>query len=260
VSLAHKRVLITRPREQSDEFIAAVERLGGTAVIFPLISIADPESWDVCDEAIARIGTVDGLVFTSVNGVEKFLHRCSHKTSWSGVPAETEVFVVGKATRRKVASFGIPIRFMPEEYSADSLVQHFAGSNVRGKRFLVVRGDIGREDIEQELRRGGAHVDVVVAYRTLPASKDSITAMRGMLDRGEIDAMTFASPSAVRNFVTLFPEFSAQHSPGRIAVAVIGPTTGAAAREAGLFPDIIPDEASVESLVQALDEYFEKHP
>ncbi len=257
MSLAHRRVLITRPREQSDEFIAAIENVGGTAVIFPMISIADPESWEPCDGAIRRIGTFQGIVFSSANGAEKLLHRCIQHRGWSGIPADTGVYVVGGVTRRKVEAFGISIRYMPDEFSADSLVRHFAGSDISGKRFLVVRGDIGRKDVERELEKGGADVSVVVAYRTLAATAEGADAIREQLEQGEIDAVTFASPSAVKNFVHVFPDFNPHLFPRRIAVAVIGPTTGAAAREAGLPPDVVPAKASVESLIQALDDYFE---
>jgi uroporphyrinogen III methyltransferase/synthase len=196
-------------------------------------------------------------VFSSANGVEKFFHRCAQHQGWSGIPADTGVYVVGGVTRRRVESFGISIRYMPEEFSADSLVRHFAGSDINGKRFLVVRGDIGREDVERELREGGADVSVVIAYRTLAATAEGAQAIREKLEQGEIDAVTFASPSAVKNFMHVFPDFSPHHSPRRVAVAVIGPTTGKAAREAGLSPDVVPAKASVKSLVQALDDYFE---
>lgn len=260
MSLTHKRLLITRPREQSAEFIAEVERLGGTAVIFPLIAIAGPESWDACDETLARIETYDGIVFTSVNGAEKFLDRYVEKAGGPGLLAGRNVYVVGDKTRRRVEAYGIRVCFTPTDYSADSLRRHFAGSNVRDQRFLVVRGDIGRKDVEQQLREGGAYVEVVVVYRTVPADEHGAIAMGRRLSGGEIDVVTFASPSAVQNFVKMFPDFSPQRASGRTIVAVIGPTTGSAARAVGLPPDIMPGESSVESLVQAVDEYYKNNP
>jgi uroporphyrinogen-III synthase len=70
MSLQNKTILITRQREQSKEFIAEVEKRGGHAVVFPLIRITEPDSWESCDTALQRLGEYDGLILTSENGVE----------------------------------------------------------------------------------------------------------------------------------------------------------------------------------------------
>ena len=68
---------------------------------------------------------------------------------------------------------------------------------------LLPRADIGREVIADELRKQGADVTEVVAYRTVvaePEREGEPDIYRMLLER-RIDVVTFTSPSAVRNFV-----------------------------------------------------------
>ena len=68
---------------------------------------------------------------------------------------------------------------------------------------LLPRADIGREVVADELRRRGADVTEVIAYRTVivdPEREGEPDIYRMLLER-RIDVVTFTSPSAVRNLV-----------------------------------------------------------
>ena len=69
---------------------------------------------------------------------------------------------------------------------------------------------------------------------------------------GEVDAVTFTSSSTVRNLAALL-DGDLEALRGAV-VACIGPATAEAAREAGLPPDVVAEEASVDGLVVALRE------
>ncbi len=252
MSLANKSVVVTRPREQSDVLVAEIEAHGGRAVVAPMITIADPVSWAECDSAIAALGTFDELVFTSINGVDRFFGRCRERGVGQEQIGRLTTYAVGEKTRHAIESYGAHVAFTPEDFSSEVLGHHFASRSLAGHNVLIVRGDRGKKEIEGILRDRGASVTAVIVYRTLPvAEADSLG--RQLL-AGSINALTFASPSAVRQFRELFPEFTKgeQH----VVVAVIGPTTEHAAQEAGLAPDVIAPQATAESLVQALDDYF----
>ena len=55
MSLRNKTILVTRQEEQSREFVTAIEQRGGSALLFPMIRIMDPDSWVACDAAIERL-------------------------------------------------------------------------------------------------------------------------------------------------------------------------------------------------------------
>ncbi len=111
---------------------------------------------------------------------------------------------VGPATAERLGELGLKVDLVPAEYRAEALVEGLAGSrDVTGLRILLPRADIGREVVAEELRRRGADVTEVVAYRTVivdPEREGEPDIYRMLLDR-RIDVVTFTSASAVRNFV-----------------------------------------------------------
>ncbi|HEX6040737.1 uroporphyrinogen-III C-methyltransferase, partial [Longimicrobium sp.] len=72
--LSGKRIVVTRARAQASDFAAELEALGAEVVQFPTIRIVPPADEAPLLEAAAQAGSYDWIVFTSVNGVERFWH------------------------------------------------------------------------------------------------------------------------------------------------------------------------------------------
>jgi uroporphyrinogen III methyltransferase/synthase len=78
----------------------------------------------------------------------------------------------------------------------------------------------------------------------------------GRLRSGQVDAVTFTSPSTVRAFVSMLgADYDAM---GQTSVACIGPVTAAAAREAGINVETVATTYTVAGLVEALRTYYER--
>jgi uroporphyrinogen III methyltransferase/synthase len=99
----------------------------------------------------------------------------------------------------------------------------------------------------------GATVDEVILYRArVPTNPD----LEGLhpLRAGEIDVVTFASSSAVRNLVEML---GGEVAPLRdVRIAAIGPITAQAVRDAGLEPAVVAEEHTVEGFVRALVHHY----
>jgi uroporphyrinogen III methyltransferase/synthase len=74
--------------------------------------------------------------------------------------------------------------------------------------------------------------------------------------RKEFDVVTFASPSAVRNFRSAVHPDSFGIIRNHTKLAAIGPTTRAAAEELGFYVDIEAKEATSKGLVDAIAESY----
>ena len=100
-------------------------------------------------------------------------------------------------------------------------------------KVLLPRADIGREVIANELRRHGADVTEVVAYRTAAADleREGEPDIYRMLLEQRIDVVTFTSASAVRNFVKVLGAEPAADLLRATVVASIGPVTAEAAAQ-----------------------------
>jgi uroporphyrinogen III methyltransferase/synthase len=130
----------------------------------------------------------------------------------------------------------------------------------KGKRFLLPRADIAREVLPEELRRGGADVTEVTAYRTVLAEieREGDPDIYRMLLEKRIDVVTFTSASTVKNFVQIFGAEQAADLLNATKVASIGPVTAEAAEQCGIKTAIMPKEYTIPALVEAIVEHFRR--
>jgi uroporphyrinogen III methyltransferase/synthase len=256
MGLENKTVLITRRREQAAEFIAELERRGGKAVLLPMINIHDPRSWEECDRALQQITNYDALIFTSTNGVDRFFRRCVLRSVGIAALRRCDVYAVGTKTKEAVEEQGLTVKAIPEKFSSEGLAEYFTGLNLNGRRFLYPRGDLGKADLIKSLIRQGAFVDPIVVYTTSGPDEVSAGLAYRRLVEGEIDVITFASPSAATNFVRLFPleKMALMHK--RTRIAVIGPTTLQCMKSLQVKVDIVARQATIDGLLDAIEEYY----
>jgi uroporphyrinogen III methyltransferase/synthase len=253
-----KTVLITRRREQSGELQEGLESFGATIRFFPTIQVIPPPDWSSCDHALHHLDGYDLIVFTSVNAVTFFLHRCVAL----GIPPETlsrcDLAVVGRRTGAELERVKLRPQHLAEEYTAASLLVHLAQFNVRRKRILIPRGNLGREELIEGLRRLGATVEPVTVYHTVPPDLSGAGDLIREITSGGVDVVTFASPSAVHNFAGILPEGDLRTVVLHTCIAVIGPTTAEAVRQCGVQPTIIAAEPSARGLSEAIAQYFRR--
>ncbi|MGE0448258.1 MAG: uroporphyrinogen-III C-methyltransferase [Vicinamibacterales bacterium] len=255
-----KRILVTRPREQSAEFVSALQALGADPVEAPMIRIAPPSDYAALDDACARLDHFDWVVFTSGNAVDAFMSRLLLSSDVRALH-HVRLCAVGAGTADRLSRFGIRVDLIPAESRAEGVVQALLeDDDVAGVRFLVPRADIGRDVVGEELRRRGAAVTEIVAYRTVaidPEREGEPDVYRMLLDRA-IDVVTFSSPSAVRSFSELYGAEAVADLLRTMPVAAIGPVTAEAAAQCGIATTIMPAQYTVPALVSAIVEHFER--
>lgn len=250
--LAGRTIAVTRGDKRNDPLAVRLREMGARVLEVASITFAPPVSFEPLDAALRQLPRFAWAVFASANGVERTLERAAQlgipPEAWRGV----KLAAVGPATAERLAiGLRVPDLVPPEARGsalADALAPLVAGLPV-----LVPRAEDGRPELMDGLVRAGAEVCAPTAYRTLPADKVALQPLAEALARGEVDAIAFASPSAVRSVTAaLAPEAAALL--GRAILAAIGPTTSAALRDAGLLPAVEPAEYTVPALAAALAE------
>jgi uroporphyrinogen-III synthase len=118
--------------------------------------------------------------------------------------------------------------------------------DVRGSRVLYVAAEGARDVLPEGLAERGCRVDVLPVYRTASDGAGS-GALRDALSAKRVDAVTFASASAVRGFVEAVGAELARRAP---AVS-IGPVTSDAVRAAGITLAAEASEATIDALAEA---------
>jgi uroporphyrinogen III methyltransferase/synthase len=128
----------------------------------------------------------------------------------------------------------------------------FSGADfAHGADVLFPASSIARTTIPDGLTGLGARVERVVAYETVAAPLNSTTC-RAEADAGRLDAVTFASPSAVNGLRAALGEMSFVHILSQVPAVVIGPTTAAALHEIGMAPAGVADPSTLDGLVDAV--------
>ncbi|MFW6200882.1 MAG: uroporphyrinogen-III synthase [Gemmatimonadota bacterium] len=279
-SLEGRVIVVTRPEAQAADLARPLEAKGARVVLFPTIEIVPPPDSAPLRRAVAEVGAYDWLVFTSVNGVEAFGRAMEDEGVFlddAEAPSFPRVCAIGPATGSALEEIGLRPRVIPDEFVAEAVVEALdEETDLRGKRILLPRAAVARSALPDGLRARGAVVDVVEAYRTVPATGDP-EELRELLQEGEIDLVTFTASSTVKNFHrALGDELEDGTGPGgghgsgdaaredgasglssdvRVPVAAIGPITAATARELGYDVVVVADEYTIPGLVSAVERY-----
>ena len=242
-------MVVTRPRPQAANLIAALEARGAEPLALPTIRIEPIADASELDSALAQAlaGAFDWLVFSSANSVAAVAERLRMLGHEPAALAALRVAAVGPATAAAAAEVGLQARVVPASHDAAALalaLRQVAGETAR---VLYPRSAIGRETLPALLRRAGIEVVEVAAYRTLPEHEvDNRVLAR--VRHGEADAITFFSPSSARHFLDLV----GLERPSGFPAVCAGPTTAGAAREAGLRVVAVSENPTDGAVVDAL--------
>ena len=104
-----------------------------------------------------------------------------------------------------------------------------------------------------DYREGGAKVEDVAIY-TAAMQKDDSTLIEKKIGSGEIDWVTFASPSAVKGFLENISSDIINSS--KIKVASIGPVTSKKLESHGVNINVTADEHTLEGLLDAIEQVY----
>ncbi|MEZ5317970.1 MAG: uroporphyrinogen-III C-methyltransferase [Vicinamibacterales bacterium] len=254
-----RRIVITRSPEQAASLIEPLEALGAQAIEAPTFRLLPAEDPEAIDRAAASIDQYDWAVFEGASAATRFLSALARGPRDLRALGRVSVGAIGPSTADRLFASGIKPDVVVPEHRSDRIGEALVGSrSLEGQRVLIVRPDHLHDLLAQDLAARGAAVTDLVAYRSTPAPPDAPAAQqlyRLLLD-GKVDAVTFASPTAVNRFAAIIGEEQAADLLGTTVVATIGPVTAAAARERGITPTIVADPYTTQGLVAGLVEYF----
>lgn len=250
-----KGIVITRPQEQAEEFAQLLRKQGARVIYFPTIKIVPVAAGQELDRAIGNIEAYQWLIFTSANGARLFFQRFSELDRDIRDLKGIRICTIGPATAAVVEERGIKVELVPESFVAEGVVRAFQNQEISGQRILLPRAEVARDVIPEGLTELGAQVEVVNVYRTVSSGAES-SGLKELISRGDVDVMTFTSPSIVKNFREIMgADF---HLPAGIHIACIGPVTASAVTKTGLQVAIMPQSYTIPCLVEAMVDFFSK--
>ncbi len=255
-------VVVTRDEGDDGPLTALLADRGFRAIHWPTIRFDPPEDPGPLEAAIAALDAFDWAVFTSPRAVLATVAAARGYETLAAAegdalpvrPTGLGMAAVGESTGASLADAGWVADVVAEPATGEALVMALKEAGVGdGDRVFFPASEIARDVVPHGLRRLGADVTQVVAYRTVVPPLDAARC-RTELESGAVRIITFTSPSTVQNLrEVLGPELFVRAVRAARAVA-IGPTTAAAVRDAGFRDVAVAEPHSLEGLADRVAE------
>jgi uroporphyrinogen-III synthase len=196
--LAGLHILNTRPAGQAEELSTLLREAGARVTELPLLVI-EPLPLDAhARQTLLDLDRYDYCCFVSVNAARLGLEAVAG--FWPQWPHRLPAIATGRSTAAVLDAAGLCV-LCPGQEDSEGVLALPELADVAGKRFLLLRGEDGRELLADTLRARGARVDVLALYRRqLPAPS---LAQWQALPPPAPDWVILSSPAAWRHWQQL---------------------------------------------------------
>ena len=248
-ALKGKKVVVTRALRQSGELVELLKAKGAIPVLYPCIEVIPPADTSLLDAALKNLTQYDWLLLTSRNTVyilKERIEALEIQPDWSQI----SVAAVGNKTAKSAEKqLGLTIDFIPDEFIGRVLAQTLPAQ--AGQRIFLPQSALAKPTLADGLRARGLEVDAITAYDlTMGDGGEDISLF---LQEKQIDAITFTSPSTIKNFGKRIAPLTL---PIELPSACMGQTTADAAQQTGYQNALLPETNTLEGVITALEKYF----
>lgn len=251
--LEQVKVLITRGTEGSSETGSLIENEGGVPILVPLLHF-HPHIDPLEASLHTSLHTYEWIIFTSKNGVKFFLEALERRgislSSYTGKFA-----AVGTKTEQYCHKYGIPISFVPENFTGDDFAEEFISNVKPDGHVLIPKGNLARNVIATELTSAGVSCQEWIVYETV-LPENSIVQLKTIIEKEQVDIISFTSSSTVHHFMKVIRHYSLYDQIRDIPIACIGPITKKTAEQYGLHVKICPSVYTVNEMVNEMKAFI----
>jgi uroporphyrinogen-III synthase len=243
---AVKSILVSQPEPQDENspYHALAKKYNLKIDFRPFIRI-DPVSGK--DFRKQKINILDhtAIILTSRNAVDHIFRLAAENKI--EIPADMKYFCVSEQTANYLQKYIIirKRKIFTGERTAQDLIQVM--KKHKGEKFLFPCSDIRKDDIPKFMEENDYSYSEAIIYRTVASDLSDLSDVN-------YDVIAFYSPSGIESLYANFPDFVQN----KTRIAVFGPTTAKAAKDAGLITDIIAPLPNAPSMTGALELYIKE--
>ena len=244
-----KNIMVTRSRTQSSSIVEKIMDLGRNPIEIPTIKIEKIENNTELENEINNIKDYTYLVLTSKNAVEIFFDKLEEMNLDTRALANLKVCAIGSATAKEIKSRGIIADIVPKAFVAESLFDELKDKLTKEDNILIPRARNARDYLVDKLSEI-CTVKEVHTYESVidTSKKDEIL---DILEKEDLDFITFASSSTVRNFVEIIGQDNLDKINSSKVIS-IGPITSATAEELNINVYKEAETATIDKIVEAI--------
>lgn len=242
-------IINTRPEPDNKEFTKKLQYEGYSVYEFPTITTTENTQDKQVIDAIKNIASFDWIIFTSVKGVNAFIKIAKQLDVKQTTFANKNIAVVGPKTAARVKSYGLEISFTPSQFTTEHLGKDL--QDITKKKILLARSDIASKQLAIDLQAKGAAVVDIPVYKTEYITNPD-HGIDELLQKDEIDVITFTSPSTVTGFFKRVTNPENIEHALRITVVSVGPVTTKAAELAGFKTIYTAEKFTTDNMIKVL--------
>jgi len=192
----------------------------------------------------------DGIFLTSPRATEIAWRELFSKKKYHG-----KVYVLGQRSFEILKDKNLLLSFDEAANTAREMLERIPPDELKGKRFLFIRGEKTVGTISDVLKKIAAlDEEIVYETRKIAVEESLKKEIEAKLDGGRIEAACFFSPSGAESFLEQF----GLESLGQTKIAVIGKTTAEFFAQRNLRVGFIATKATAEDFAIELIDYLRK--
>lgn len=236
-ALKGKRIVVTRPANQSNSLIELLSNRGALPLQMPLIEICAPsDGGESLRRELVELDTFDWVVVTSANGAAAIVGELQNRVRLPHIAA------IGVATNQALGSIA---DFVPSTARGDVFATEFP---IGRGRVLLVQAEVVDGVVGSSLVSRGWNVTEVSAYQTRSIHPDPKILAQAISS----DALVLASGSAARSWV----QNAGTRTPP--VVVAIGQSTAAVSKSIGIHITEVAAEPTPICVLDTLTDIFSR--
>lgn len=252
--LAGKRIVLTRPKDQSGDEMELLENYGAEIISLPCIKIVPVRDYSLIDSKMETT-CFDFIVFPSANSVEMFTTRLNSQKKRKCLE-RAKIIAVGPKTKEKCRSLELPVDLIPKTYNARGVITLLQEMDITDKNIMVPASTISRTELSDGLEKLGANVFVLPVYDIVLPDKEEISEEIDKVKNKVPDLFIFTSPSTFENCLKILEVKDPKLFFDNTKIAAIGTTTRETIENKGLSVDIMPESFTMKALVEKIVEFY----
>lgn len=244
-------VVVTRDEPRDGPLGKRLHELGLEVLSWPAVRVGPPADPRPLDAALAHTDQFDWIVFASRHAV------CAVTARLATRPHGLRVAAVGASTAAALREQGWEPQVVPEQANAAALVEALEPELPGGAHVLFPASSRALPTLAEGLRKLGVEVLQVEAYRTEAGALD-VKQCGSIIDRGDVGAVTFTSPSCVDELAHALGRELFGRLLARSAAVTLGATTAQALADRG-FESILAEPATLDGLATTTYRHLIRH-
>jgi uroporphyrinogen-III synthase len=251
----------------ADEAAAHVRRFGGIPSC--VTTVREEDHLDQVSPFIDRLSSseVSAVVFMTGVGVTVLLEEATRIGRLGETIAalrQTTIACRGPKPAAMLKRHDVPVQIAAAEpYTTRELLEALAAVDVKDRVVAIVHHSQPNDALAAALSARGALLAELSLYEwTMPDDLEPLRLLVRELIEGRVDAIAFTNRIQCRHLFRVAVELGlsarlADALNADVIVAAVGPVCAEALQSVGVAADVIPARPKMESMIEALAEYFE---